>query len=40
VTVLAWLVAFVCAELCLAVAVGRLLARTSAAAAGRVPPAR
>jgi hypothetical protein len=40
VTVLLWVTVFVGAELCLAVAVGKLLARVSAAAAGRVPPAR
>jgi hypothetical protein len=39
VTVLLWLTAFLCADLCLAVAVGKYLARTCAAAPGRVPPA-
>jgi hypothetical protein len=39
VTVLLWLAAFLCADVCLAVAVGKYLAR-NAAVAGRVPPAR
>ena len=39
-SLLMWVSVFVWAELCLAVAVGKLLARVSAAAAGRVPPAR